>query len=132
MIQHLDLHELRDRARAAFVGMAIGDALGATVEFMTAPEISAQYGVFNEIVGGGWLRLKPGQVTDDTEMALCIARAVEKTRAGRRRRLPKSSRAGSDRVRWTAVIPVARGFVRTYCRAVWRHPTTIGMAVTAP
>ena len=78
MIQHLDLHELRDRARAAFVGMAIGDALGATVEFMTAPEISAQYGVFNEIVGGGWLRLKPGQVTDDTEMALCIARAVEK------------------------------------------------------
>ncbi len=59
--------------------MAIGDALGATVEFMTASEIAAKYGVFREIIGGGWLRLKPGQVTDDTEMALCIARAVVKT-----------------------------------------------------
>jgi len=58
--------------------MAVGDALGATVEFLTASEISARYGVFREISGGGWLRLKPGQVTDDTEMALCIARAVNK------------------------------------------------------
>ena len=56
--------------------MAIGDALGATVEFMTAPEIASKFGTFKEIIGGGWLRLKPGQVTDDTEMALCIARAV--------------------------------------------------------
>ena len=78
MILQLDMHELIDRARAAFVGMAVGDALGATVEFLTASEIAAQYGVFREITGGGWLRLKPGQVTDDTEMALCIARAVKK------------------------------------------------------
>jgi ADP-ribosyl-[dinitrogen reductase] hydrolase len=68
--------EIRDRARAAFAGMAIGDALGATVEFMTTTEIKAQYGLFKDIIGGGWLRLKPGQVTDDTEMALCIARAI--------------------------------------------------------
>jgi len=70
--------ELKQRARAAFVGMAVGDALGATVEFMTSSEITAKYGVFKEMIGGGWLRLKPGQVTDDTEMALCIARAVVK------------------------------------------------------
>jgi ADP-ribosyl-[dinitrogen reductase] hydrolase len=68
--------EINDRARAAFIGMAIGDALGATVEFMTASEIAAKYGTFRDIIGGGWLRLKPGQVTDDTEMALCIARAI--------------------------------------------------------
>jgi ADP-ribosyl-[dinitrogen reductase] hydrolase len=43
---------------------------------MTATEIAAQYGTFREISGGGWLRLKAGQVTDDTEMALCIARAI--------------------------------------------------------
>ena len=73
---HLD--EIRSRARAAFIGMAIGDALGAPVEFMTAGEIGAEYGLLKEIVGGGWLRLKPGQVTDDTEMALCIARALVK------------------------------------------------------
>jgi ADP-ribosyl-[dinitrogen reductase] hydrolase len=76
MISHENLHEIRDRARAAFIGMAIGDALGATVEFMTASEIASKYGTFRDIIGGGWLRLKPGQVTDDTEMALCIARAI--------------------------------------------------------
>ncbi len=43
---------------------------------MTAAEIKAKYGVLIDIVGGGWLRLKPGQVTDDTEMSLCIARAI--------------------------------------------------------
>ncbi len=71
-----DLGDVRQRARAAFLGFAIGDALGATVEFMTANEIQAKYGVFKNIVGGGWLRLKPGQVTDDTEMSLCVARAI--------------------------------------------------------
>ena len=34
---------LQDRALAAFLGFAIGDALGATVEFMTKGEIAAQY-----------------------------------------------------------------------------------------
>jgi ADP-ribosyl-[dinitrogen reductase] hydrolase len=78
MFDRYNLEEIRDRARAAFIGMAIGDAMGATVEFMTASEIAAKYGTFREIVGGGWLRIKPGHVTDDTEMALCIGRAIVK------------------------------------------------------
>ncbi len=64
------------RARAAFIGFALGDALGGPVEFMTAGEIQGKYGILNEMVGGGWLRLKPGQVTDDTDMSLCTARAL--------------------------------------------------------
>jgi len=76
MHNQYNLKDIRDRARAAFVGMAVGDALGATVEFLTTQEIQAKYGVFQNIIGGGWLRLKPGQVTDDTEMALCIGRAI--------------------------------------------------------
>ena len=67
---------VENRAMAAFLGFAIGDALGATVEFMTKGEIAAQYGVHREIVGGGWLRLKPGQVTDDTQMALALGRSI--------------------------------------------------------
>jgi ADP-ribosyl-[dinitrogen reductase] hydrolase len=63
-------------ARGAFLGVAVGDALGATTEFMTPDEIKAQFGVHRRIVGGGWLHLKPGRVTDDTEMSLCIARAI--------------------------------------------------------
>jgi ADP-ribosyl-[dinitrogen reductase] hydrolase len=76
MFHEYNLSDIHDRARAAFIGMAIGDAMGATVEFLTTTEIQAKYGVFKNIIGGGWLRLKPGQVTDDTEMALCIARAI--------------------------------------------------------
>jgi len=68
--------DVRRRARGCLLGMAIGDALGATVEFMTRGEIQSQYGVHRKLCGGGWLRLKPGQVTDDTEMSLCIARSI--------------------------------------------------------
>ena len=67
---------LLNRALGAFLGLAIGDALGATVEFMTAREISARHKVHREIIGGGWLQLRAGRVTDDTEMALALGGAV--------------------------------------------------------
>ncbi len=70
-------HEkILSRARAAFLGLALGDALGATTEFMTATEIRHQYRLHKNIIGGGWLGIKPGQVTDDTEMSLALAHAV--------------------------------------------------------
>lgn len=65
-----------DRAIAAYLGLAIGDALGATVEFMTPREIAAQYGVHDILRGGGWLHLKPGQVTDDTTMSLALGNSI--------------------------------------------------------
>lgn len=68
-----------ERAIAAYLGLAVGDALGATVEFMTPREIAAQYGVHNRMIGGGWLHLKPGQVTDDTTMALALGESIIKT-----------------------------------------------------
>ncbi len=71
----LDDKILLDRALGAYMGLAVGDALGATVEFMTQREIAAKYGVHNKIIGGGWLKLKPGQVTDDTAMSLALGRA---------------------------------------------------------
>jgi ADP-ribosyl-[dinitrogen reductase] hydrolase len=67
---------LRNRYRGSLLGMAAGDALGATVEFMTRAQIQESYGVHREIIGGGWLGLQAGEVTDDTQMALCIARSI--------------------------------------------------------
>lgn len=64
------------RAEAAYLGLALGDALGATVEFLTPREIQQQYGMHREIRGGGWLRLKLGQVTDDTTMSLALGDAI--------------------------------------------------------
>ena len=70
------MNTLHNRALGAYLGLAVGDALGATVEFLTAREIKAQYGVHREMLGGGWLRLKPGQITDDTEMSLYLGQAI--------------------------------------------------------
>jgi ADP-ribosyl-[dinitrogen reductase] hydrolase len=67
---------LSSRALGAYLGLAVGDALGATVEFLTRGEIQHQYGVHQKMIGGGWLRLKPGQVTDDTQMSLCLGRSL--------------------------------------------------------
>ena len=68
------------RARAALLGGAVGDALGATTEFMKPDQIRERIGVHREITGGGWLNLLPGQVTDDTEMTLCVARGIVQAR----------------------------------------------------
>lgn len=68
--------EIYKRSQAAFLGVALGDALGATTEFMSPGEIKAEHKVHRKIIGGGWLGLKAGQVTDDTEMSLALARAI--------------------------------------------------------
>lgn len=71
-----NLDAVASRARASLVGVALGDALGATTEFMTPGEIRARHGVHRSLAGGGWLGLKPGRVTDDTEMSLALARTA--------------------------------------------------------
>ncbi len=68
--------EITGKAVAAYCGLAVGDALGATVEFMLPSEIVHTYGVHKKIIGGGWLKLRPGQVTDDTTMALALGEAI--------------------------------------------------------
>jgi ADP-ribosyl-[dinitrogen reductase] hydrolase len=65
-----------DRGIAAYLGLAVGDALGATVEFLTPNEIRHQIGLHCDITGGGWLRLKAGQVTDDTTMSLALGESI--------------------------------------------------------
>ncbi len=72
-------NRLQARAVAAYLGLALGDALGATVEFLNPREILEQYGEHRELSGGGWLRLRKGQVTDDTEMSLALGTAILST-----------------------------------------------------
>ena len=64
---------LRDRVAGALLGLAAGDALGATVEFLSPAEIRRR-GRHNEICGGGVSGWRVGQGTDDTDLAYAIAR----------------------------------------------------------
>lgn len=66
----------RDRYVGCLVGLAIGDALGAPLEFMARDQIAANYGEVREMIGGGWLNLDPGEHTDDTQMALAVASSI--------------------------------------------------------
>jgi ADP-ribosyl-[dinitrogen reductase] hydrolase len=68
--------KLLDRVKGGLYGVAVGDALGGTTEFMSTREIEAKYGYLTEIIGGGVWRLKPGEVTDDTMMTLCVAEGI--------------------------------------------------------
>jgi ADP-ribosyl-[dinitrogen reductase] hydrolase len=63
---------LRDRYRGALLGLAVGDALGTTVEFKAPGTFES----ITDLVGGGPFSLKPGQWTDDTSMALCLAESL--------------------------------------------------------
>lgn len=67
---------VRSRARGTLLGLACGDALGRPVEFRTPAAIEAEYGRVTEMLGDGTYGKPPGTVTDDTEMALCIARSL--------------------------------------------------------
>ncbi len=68
--------QIFNRALGAYLGFACGDALGATVEFMSPSQIQTAYGVHKDIIGGGWLALAPGEVTDDTQMSLALGQAI--------------------------------------------------------
>jgi len=57
-----------DRVLGAFIGLAVGDAVGTTLEFRQRDT----YAHLNDMIGGGPFNLRPGEWTDDTSMALCL------------------------------------------------------------
>ncbi|MEW5742270.1 MAG: ADP-ribosylglycohydrolase family protein [Myxococcota bacterium] len=73
------MNELLRRARGVLLGQAVGDALGTTVEFQSPEAIAARDegdGWPARVVGKGPFEVAPGQVTDDTELALALARTL--------------------------------------------------------
>jgi ADP-ribosylglycohydrolase/ADP-ribose pyrophosphatase YjhB (NUDIX family) len=62
----------REAFRGSLLGMALGDALGTTLEFRPP----GTFKPLTDLVGGGPFDLKAGQWTDDTSMALCLAESL--------------------------------------------------------
>lgn len=67
----LDLSR-KQRYRGSLLGLAVGDAVGTTVEFMKPGNFTP----VTDMVSGGVFDLEPGQWTDDTSMALCLAESL--------------------------------------------------------
>jgi len=64
--------DTKDRFRGCLLGLAVGDAVGTTLEFKSP----GSFNPIHDMVGGGPFRLKPGEWTDDTSMALCLATSL--------------------------------------------------------
>lgn len=106
------------RISGAFLGLACGDALGATLEFMSRDEIRRRYpGGHRDLTGGGPFRWKPGETTDDTAMALAVARGI----------LAAGPDAPVDRL----VEEVGREFVRWAASGPKDIGGTVDLAITA-
>ncbi len=77
------MEQFTDKVKGTIYGQAIGDALGLGTEFMSDEEMASKYpnGIthYNDIFQD-WhrKRWKIGDWTDDTDMMLCIARAIIK------------------------------------------------------
>jgi len=61
-----------ERYRGCLLGLAVGDALGTTLEFKPP----GSFDPIEDMVGGGPSALRPGEWTDDTSMALCLAESL--------------------------------------------------------
>jgi ADP-ribosyl-[dinitrogen reductase] hydrolase len=69
---HENTKQMRNRYHGALLGLAAGDALGTTLEFKSP----GTFRPLTDMQGGGPFNLQPGQWTDDTSMALCLAESL--------------------------------------------------------
>jgi ADP-ribosyl-[dinitrogen reductase] hydrolase len=71
------MNTLQARFRGCLLGLAVGDAVGTTLEFRP----KGSFTPIADMIGGGPFRLAPGQWTDDTSMALCLATSLLECRS---------------------------------------------------
>ena len=115
-----------ERYRGSLLGLAAGDALGTTLEFRRP----GSFEPIAEIVGGGPFGLRPGEWTDDTSMALCLAASLverrgfdpadqmERQSAGNRNLQDRVGRCVKGKPGWSVVAGLSPGLGRAERREV--------------
>lgn len=69
---------VHDAALGALLGACVGDAAGATLEFLGHPPSATEVQQAMQMPGGGIWQVAPGQITDDGELTLCLAQALSR------------------------------------------------------
>jgi ADP-ribosyl-[dinitrogen reductase] hydrolase len=67
-------------ATGCLLGALVGDAAGATLEFLEHDPTPDEVAWAMKMPGGGNLKVAPGQITDDGELTLCLARALAESK----------------------------------------------------
>ena len=104
-----------ERARGTLLGLAVGDAVGAPVEFDAPGAIAGMRDELFDMPGGGSFGWAPGEFTDDTQMALVLARHL----LGRRGELDQEALA-SEFAEWARDAADVGNQTRTVLAAVSR------------
>lgn len=102
-----------DRRAGALLGLAVGDALGGPYEFCGPDEAPREQ---LEMVGGGWLSLRPGETTDDTALAKAVLEGYDESKLD-------LWRVRDAMLRWLATDPKDVGHqTRRSLEYLWRNP----------
>ena len=72
---------MQSKFKATLLGAAVGNAMGGPLAFMSANQIQIKHGVVGDMIGGGWLHLRPGQYTGD----IVLVTATTETLIAKRR-----------------------------------------------
>lgn len=67
---------MENKCKGTLLGLAVGDALGGPLEFMSVSQLQIKHGTVNSMIGGGWLNLRPGQYTEDTILMIAVAESL--------------------------------------------------------
>jgi ADP-ribosyl-[dinitrogen reductase] hydrolase len=67
---------IEDRYEGCLLGLAVGDALGSPLEFMGSEQIRIKHGWVSDMIGGGWLGLRPGETTDESALVLALGASL--------------------------------------------------------
>jgi ADP-ribosyl-[dinitrogen reductase] hydrolase len=76
-----DAQDIQEAALGCLLGALVGDAAGATLEFIHRKPILEEVNQAMTMHGGGFLKVAPGQITDDGELTLCLAHALAKSKS---------------------------------------------------
>ena len=76
LLKSISNENLLNNAKGLCLGAAIGDSIGSFCEFSTEPISDEQMKNAMKMPGGGPHGINPGQITDDTELAICLARGL--------------------------------------------------------
>ena len=72
---------MQSKFKATLLGAAVGNAMGGPLSFMSDNQIQIKHGVVSEMIGGGWLNLRPGQYTGDIILLIATTETlIEKGR----------------------------------------------------
>ncbi|MBE9127646.1 MULTISPECIES: ADP-ribosylglycohydrolase family protein [unclassified Coleofasciculus] len=108
--------DLNDAALGCLLGALVGDAAGATLEFMGRQPTLTEVDGAMSMPGGGVWQVAPGQITDDGELTLCLAQALSQSSTFQRETIAQNY------AKWVESVPFDMGSTTSHSIGCFRRP----------